>query len=120
MAFLDYFRRAPKSGVAGQGSPVDHRRARARRHARRRPTTCRSCSRSCWRSSPATRTSISRNVTVNLDKSGGCEVLELNIVLPDGPAADSPRRADAPRARAVVARFASSPRAIAHQARRDR
>ncbi|HVZ86249.1 MAG TPA: cell division topological specificity factor MinE [Polyangia bacterium] len=24
------------------------------------------------------------HVTVNLDKSGGCEVLELNIVLPDG------------------------------------
>ena len=29
------------------------------------------------------------HVTVNLDKSGGCEVLELNIQLPDPPAAPS-------------------------------
>ena len=31
------------------------------------------------------------NVTVNLDKSGGTEVLELNIVLPDAPPPPAPR-----------------------------
>jgi cell division topological specificity factor len=31
------------------------------------------------------------NVTVNLDKSGGTEVLELNIVLPDAPPPPPPR-----------------------------
>ena len=37
MAFFDYFRRAPKDGDARQGSPLDHRGARARRrHARGR------------------------------------------------------------------------------------
>ena len=41
-------------------------------------------------------------MTVNLDKSGGCEVLELNIEIPDGPPAD-PAAPVAARARAVVA-----------------
>ena len=31
------------------------------------------------------------HVTVNLDKSGGDEVLELNIVLPDAPPPPAPR-----------------------------
>src|SRR5215472_17431177 len=34
------------------------------------------------------------HVTVNLDKSGGCEVLELNIQLPDAP--PPPPRPSAP------------------------
>jgi cell division topological specificity factor len=29
-------------------------------------------------------------VKVNLDRNGGCEVLELNIVLPEGPSAAEP------------------------------
>src|SRR5437764_12883562 len=35
------------------------------------------------------------HVTVNLDKSGGCEVLELNIQLPDAPP-PAPRAAQPP------------------------
>ena len=45
-------------GVTRQGPALDHRRARAHRHPHRvPPTTCRSCSRSCWLSSRVTRRS---------------------------------------------------------------
>ena len=70
-------RRSPRIGCRSSW------RASARRPARAPPTTCRSCSRSCWPSSRVTRRSTSSSVTVNLDRSGGCEVLELNIVLPE-------------------------------------
>lgn len=32
------------------------------------------------------------HVTVNVDRSGGCDVLELNIVLGDAPAEGGPKR----------------------------
>ena len=91
MAFFDYFRKAPKTAtLAKDRLSIIVARERAG-DPQRRPTTCRSCSRSCWPVIARYETIDLGHVTVNLDKSGGCEVLELNIVLPDAPR--RPRRA---------------------------
>ena len=81
MSFFDYFRKRPKSASLAKDRLsiiVARERAGTRTGA---PTICRSSSRSCSRSSRVTRRSTSSNVTVNLDRHGGSEVLELNIVL---------------------------------------
>lgn len=86
MAFFDYFRKAPRSATlakdrlsiivarerAGSGSGADYL-----------PQLQQELLAVIARYE---KIDIS-HVTVNLDKTSGCEVLELNIVLPDAPPA---------------------------------
>jgi cell division topological specificity factor len=84
MAFLDYFRRAPKTASLAKDRLsiiVARERAGTRGGADYLPQLQQELLAVIARY----ETIDLANVTVNLDKSGGCEVLELNIVLPDAP-----------------------------------
>ena len=90
MAFFDYFRKAPKSATLAKDRLsiiVARERAGTRSGVDYLPQL-----------QQELLAVIARyekidlgHVTVNLDKSGGCEVLELNIVLPDAPPPPPPR-----------------------------
>ncbi len=90
MAFFDYFRKAPKSATLAKDRLsiiVARERAGTRSGVDYLPQL-----------QQELLAVIARyekidlgHVTVNLDKSGGCEVLELNIVLPDAPPPPAPR-----------------------------
>jgi cell division topological specificity factor len=93
MAFLDYFRRAPKTASLAKDRLsiiVARERAGTRGGADYLPQLQQELLAVIARY----ETIDLANVTVNLDKSGGCEVLELNIVLPDAP--PPPPRASQP------------------------
>ena len=90
MAFLDYFRRPPKSASLAKDRLsiiVARERAGTRGGADYLPQLQQELLAVIARY----ETIDLANVTVNLDKSGGCEVLELNIVLPDAPPPIPPR-----------------------------
>jgi cell division topological specificity factor len=90
MAFLDYFRRAPKSASLAKDRLsiiVARERATTRGGADYLPQLQQELLAVIARY----ETIDLANVTVNLDKSGGCEVLELNIQLPDGAPPPPPR-----------------------------
>jgi len=90
MAFFDYFRKAPKTATLAKDRLsiiVARERAGTRSGVDYLPQL-----------QQELLAVIARyekidlgHVTVNLDKSGGCEVLELNIVLPDAPPPPAPR-----------------------------
>jgi cell division topological specificity factor len=82
MAFLDYFRRAPKSATLAKDRLsiiVARERAGTRAGVDYLPQLQQELLAVIARYE---KIDLS-HVTVNLDKSGGCEVLELNIQLPD-------------------------------------
>jgi cell division topological specificity factor len=90
MAFFDYFRKAPKSATMAKDRLsiiVARERAGTRGGADYLPQLQQELLAVIARY----ETIDLANVTVNLDKSGGCEVLELNIVLPDAPPPPPPR-----------------------------
>jgi cell division topological specificity factor len=92
MAFLDYFRRPPKSASLAKDRLsiiVARERAGTRGGTDYLPQLQQELLAVIARYEKIDLT----NVTVNLDKSGGCEVLELNIVLPDAPPAAAVRPA---------------------------
>jgi cell division topological specificity factor len=91
MAFLDYFRRAPKSATLAKDRlsiiVARERAAGSREGADYLPQL-----------QQELLAVIARyekidlgNVTVNLDRTSGCEVLELNIVLPEAAQGTPPR-----------------------------
>ena len=90
MAFFDYFKKAPKTATLAKDRLsiiVARERAGTRGGADYLPQLQQELLAVIARY----ETIDLANVTVNLDKSGGCEVLELNIVLPDAPPPSSPR-----------------------------
>lgn len=90
MAFFDYFRKAPKTATLAKDRLsiiVARERAGTRGGADYLPQLQQELLAVIARY----ETIDIGNVTVNLDKSGGCEVLELNIVLPDAPPPPAPR-----------------------------
>jgi cell division topological specificity factor len=90
MAFFDYFRKAPKTATLAKDRLsiiVARERAGTRGGADYLPQLQQELLAVIARY----ETIDLANVTVNLDKSGGCEVLELNIVLPDAPPPPPPR-----------------------------
>ena len=92
MAFFDYFRKAPKTATLAKDRLsiiVARERAGTRGGADYLPQLQQELLAVIARY----ETIDLANVTVNLDKSGGCEVLELNIVLPDAPPPPAPRPA---------------------------
>ena len=90
MAFFDYFRKAPKSATLAKDRLsiiVARERAGTRGGADYLPQLQQELLAVIARYE---KIDIG-HVTVNLDKSGDCEVLELNIVLPDPPPSTAPR-----------------------------
>jgi cell division topological specificity factor len=90
MAFLDYFRRAPKSASLAKDRLsiiVARERATTRGGADYLPQLQQELLAVIARYENIDLS----NVTVNLDKSGGCEVLELNIQIPEGAPPPFPR-----------------------------
>ena len=90
MAFLDYFRRAPKSATLAKDRLsiiVARERAGTRGGVDYLPQLQQELLAVIARYEKIDLA----HVTVNLDKSGGCEVLELNIQLPDAPPPGAPR-----------------------------
>jgi cell division topological specificity factor len=90
MAFFDYFKKAPKTATLAKDRLsiiVARERAGTRGGADYLPQLQQELLAVIARY----ETIDLANVTVNLDKSGGCEVLELNIVLPDAPPPPPPR-----------------------------
>jgi cell division topological specificity factor len=95
MAFLDYFRRAPKSATLAKDRLsiiVARERTGTRAGADYLPQLQQELLAVIARYEKIDLASV----TVNLDKSGGCEVLELNIQLPDAPPPGSPRPTQPP------------------------
>jgi cell division topological specificity factor len=93
MAFFDYFRKAPKSAALAKDR-LSIIVARERAGTRGGPDYLPQLQQELLAVIARYETIDLANVTVNLDKSGGCEVLELNIVLPDAP--PPPPRASQP------------------------
>jgi len=83
MAFFDYFRKAPKSAALAKDR-LSIIVARERAGTRSGPDYLPQLQQELLAVIARYETIDIGHVTVNLDKSGGCEVLELNIVLPDG------------------------------------
>jgi cell division topological specificity factor len=90
MAFFDYFRKAPKS-AAWAKDRLSIIVARERAGTRSGPDYLPQLQQELLAVIARYETIDIGHVTVNLDKSGGCEVLELNIVLPDAPPPPPPR-----------------------------
>jgi cell division topological specificity factor len=90
MAFFDYFRKAPKSAALAKDR-LSIIVARERAGTRGGPDYLPQLQQELLAVIARYETIDIGNVTVNLDKSGGCEVLELNIVLPDAPPPFPPR-----------------------------
>jgi cell division topological specificity factor len=95
MAFLDYFRRAPKSAALAKNR-LSIIVARERASTRGGPDYLPTLQQELLAVIARYEKIDLSHVTVNLDQSGGCEVLELNIVLPDGQAPLSIKTAAAP------------------------
>ena len=88
MAFFDYFRRAPKSAALAKDRLsiiVARVRAGTRAGADYLPQLQQELLAVIARYEKIDLSSVS----VNLDRSGGCEVLELNIVIPEAAAAST-------------------------------
>jgi cell division topological specificity factor len=83
MPFLDYFRRAPKSAVLAKDR-LSIIVARERASTRGGPDYLPKLQQELLAVIARYEKIDLSHVTVSLDQSGGCEVLELNIVLPDG------------------------------------
>jgi cell division topological specificity factor len=90
MAFFDYFRKAPKSAALAKDR-LSIIVARERVGTRSGPDYLPQLQQELLAVIARYETIDIGHVTVNLDKSGGCEVLELNIVLPDAPPPPPPR-----------------------------
>ena len=90
MAFFDYFRKAPKSATLAKDR-LSIIVARERAGTRSGPDYLPQLQQELLAVIARYETIDLGHVTVNLDKSGGCEVLELNIVLPDAPPPPPPR-----------------------------
>lgn len=90
MAFFDYFRKAPKSATLAKDR-LSIIVARERAGTRSGVDYLPQLQQELLAVIARYETIDIGNVTVNLDKSGGCEVLELNIVLPDAPPPPPPR-----------------------------
>ena len=84
MAFFDYFRKAPKSATLAKDR-LSIIVARERAGTRSGVDYLPQLQQELLAVIARYETIDLGHVTVNLDKSGGCEVLELNIVLPDAP-----------------------------------
>jgi cell division topological specificity factor len=90
MAFFDYFRKAPNSAALAKDR-LSIIVARERVGTRSGPDYLPQLQQELLAVIARYETIDIGHVTVNLDKSGGCEVLELNIVLPDAPPPPPPR-----------------------------
>ena len=90
MAFFDYFRKAPKSATLAKDR-LSIIVARERAGTRSGVDYLPQLQQELLAVIARYETIDIGNVTVNLDKSGGTEVLELNIVLPDAPPPPPPR-----------------------------
>jgi cell division topological specificity factor len=90
MAFFDYFRKAPKTATLAKDR-LSIIVARERAGTRSGPDYLPQLQQELLAVIARYETIDIGNVTVNLDKSGGTEVLELNIVLPDAPPPPPPR-----------------------------
>jgi len=90
MAFLDYFRRAPKSATLAKDR-LSIIVARERATTRGGPDYLPQLQQELLAVIARYENIDLSNVTVNLDKSGGCEVLELNIQIPEGAPPPFPR-----------------------------
>jgi cell division topological specificity factor len=84
MAFLDYFRKAPKSAALAKDR-LSIIVARERTGTRGGPDYLPQLQQELLAVIARYEKIDLSHVSVNLDKSGGTEVLELNIVLPDQP-----------------------------------
>jgi cell division topological specificity factor len=82
MAFLDYFRRAPKSAALAKDR-LSIIVARERTGTRGGPDYLPQLQQELLAVIARYEKIDLSHVSVHLDKSGSCEVLELNIVLPD-------------------------------------
>lgn len=82
MKFLDYFRRAPKSAALAKDR-LSIIVARERTGTRGGPDYLPQLQQELLAVIARYEKIDLTHVSVNLDKSGSCEVLELNIVLPD-------------------------------------
>ncbi len=83
MRFLDYFRKAPKSATLAKDR-LSIIVARERTGGRGAPDYLPQLQQELLAVIARYEKIDLSHVTVNVDKSGDCEVLELNIVLPDG------------------------------------
>ena len=90
MAFFDYFRKAPKTATLAKDR-LSIIVARERAGTRSGPDYLPQLQQELLAVIARYETIDLGHVTVNLDKSGGTEVLELNIVLPDAPPPPPPR-----------------------------
>ena len=90
MAFFDYFRKAPKTATLAKDR-LSIIVARERAGTRSGVDYLPQLQQELLAVIARYETIDLGHVTVNLDKSGGCEVLELNIVLPDAPPPPPPR-----------------------------
>jgi cell division topological specificity factor len=85
MKFLDYFRRPPKSASLAKDR-LSIIVAREHTGGRKTPDYLPQLQQELLAVLARYETIDLANVTVNVERNGDCEVLELNIVLPDGTA----------------------------------
>jgi cell division topological specificity factor len=83
MKFLDYFRRTPKTATLAKDR-LSIIVARERSGTRAAPDYLPQLQQELLAVIARYEKIDLEHVSVNVDRSGGCEVLELNIVLPDG------------------------------------
>ena len=83
MSFLSYFRRRPKSASLAKDR-LSIIVARERSGTRKAPDYLPQLQQELLAVIARYEKIDLQHVSVNVDRSGGCEVLELNIVLPDG------------------------------------
>lgn len=92
MKFLDYFRRSPKSASLAKDR-LSIIVARERTGASGAPDYLPQLQQELLAVIARYEKIDLQHVSVNVDRSGGCEVLELNIVLPDGQSLGTGARA---------------------------
>jgi cell division topological specificity factor len=97
MSFLDYFRKAPKSAAMAKDR-LSIIVARERTGTRGAPDYLPQLQQELLAVIARYEKIDLTHVSVNLDKSGGCEVLELNIVLPEPNSAPANTNAKSPAA----------------------
>ena len=102
MSFLDYFRKAPKSAAMAKDR-LSIIVARERTGTRGAPDYLPQLQQELLAVIARYEKIDLSHVSVNLDKSGACEVLELNIVLPDAKDAAAANTNAKPPAAAAVA-----------------
>ena len=99
MKFLDYFRRSPNSAsLAKDRLSIIVARERTGPRAGSAPDYLPQLQQELLAVIARYEKIDLQNVSVNLDRSGGCEVLELNIVLPDGRSLGGRLKASGPGA----------------------